>query len=153
MSIRHPKILLTDELIENLVTYTNSYADIMINTPRIQERMNEQNRNIFNLWKPVTFDEMWTYIAISSLMGIIGKPKCDLYWSKDSFISTPIFGRLMRRDHYTQIHKMIHFTYPAEEDPEDDMRKLSSFLDSLQDSFKHVYTTEQNVAVDEYLLL
>ena len=59
----------------------------------------------------------------------------------------------MRRDHYTQIHKMIHFTYPAEEDPEDDMRKLSSFLDSLQDSFKHVYTTEQNVAVDEYLLL
>ena len=147
------KLFLTDELIENLVTYTNSYADIMINTTRIQERMNKQNRNIFNLWKPVTFDEIWTYIAISSLMGIIGKPKYDLYWSKDSFISTPIFIRLMRRDRSTQIRKMIHFTDPAEEDPEDDMRKLSSFLDSLQDSFKHVYTPEQNVAVDEYLSL
>ena len=59
----------------------------------------------------------------------------------------------MRRDRYTQIRKMIHFTDPSEEDSEDPMRKLSSFLDILRDRFKEVYTPEQNVAVDEYLSL
>ena len=53
----------------------------MKNTPQIQDKMNTQNRNIFNLWVTVTFDEMWTYLAISSLMGILGKQKYDLFWS------------------------------------------------------------------------
>ena len=147
------KLFLTDDLINSLVTHTNTYADIMKNTPQIQEKMNTQNRNIFNLWVPVTFDEMWTYLAVSSIMGILGKPKYDLFWSKDPFISTPIFSRLMRRDRYTQIRKMIHFTDPADEDPEDPMRKLSTYLDVLLACFKEVYTPEQNVAVDEYLSL
>ena len=48
---------------------------------------------------------------------------------------------------------MIHFTDPLQEDPEDSLKKLSSFLDSLSESFANVYVPEQNVAVDEYLSL
>ena len=56
--------------------------------------------------------------------GIVGKPEYDLRWSKDLFLSTPVFSRLMHRGRlYTQIRKIIHFTSPAEENPEEPMRK------------------------------
>ena len=125
----------------------------MINTPEIQEKMNVQDRNIFNLWHSVTFDEMWTYIAICTLMGIIHKPKYDMFWSKDGFISTPIFSRLMRRNRYTQIRKMIHFSDPETDDVENPLHKLSYFLNTLRERFMLVYTPEQGIAVDEYLSL
>ena len=34
--------------------------------------------------------------------GIINKPTNDMYWSKNPFLSTPIFSRLMRRDRFKQ---------------------------------------------------
>jgi len=115
--------------------------------------MEIQKRSLFNLWKPVTKDEIWVYIAVLGIMGIIGKPQIHMYWTKDCFFSTPIFSRLMRRDRFEQIRKMIHFTCPENEDIEDPLHKLSSFIDLLQQRFQQVYTPEQNVAVDEYLSL
>ena len=76
-----------------------------------------------------------------------------MYWSKDPFLSTPIFSRLMRRDRFEQIRKMIHFTDSLQEDPNDCLRKLSSFLDLPSESFTSVYIPEQNITVDEYLSL
>ena len=48
---------------------------------------------------------------------------------------------------------MIHFTDPLQEDPEDCLRKFSSFLDLLSKSFASVYIPEQNIVVDEYFSL
>ena len=74
-----------------------------------------------------------------------------MYWSKDPLLSTPVFSRLMRRDRFEQIRKMTHFTDPLQEDPNDCLRKLSSFLDLLSESFASLYIPEQNIAVNEYL--
>ena len=147
------KTFLSDDIIQNLVEYTNAYATVMKETPEIIEQMNNKKRSAFNLWVPVTFDEMWVYIAIITIMGIINKPDYHMFWSKDHIFSTPIFSRLMRRDRFEQIRKMLHFVDPLNEDPEDSLRKLSTFLDSMADKFQRNYTPQQNVAVDEYLSL
>ena len=104
------KLFLTDELVQHITDATNSYAQIIIDFPEIQERIENTKKSLFRLWQPVTFDEMWTYIAVTMLMGIIKKPELHLYWSNRHIFSTPIFPRLMRRDRYEQIRKMIHFT-------------------------------------------
>ena len=101
---------MTDELVQHITDATNSYAQIIIDSPEIQERIENTKKSLFRLWQPVTFDEMWTYIAVTMLMGIIKKPELHLYWSNRHIFSTPIFPRLMRRDRYEQIRKMIHFT-------------------------------------------
>ena len=54
----------------------------------------------------------------------------------------------MRRDQFEQIREMMHFTDPLQEDPNDCLRKLPSFLDLLSESFTSVYIPEQNIAVD-----
>ena len=44
------KTFITNEIISDIVKYTNSYAEIMINHPKIQERMKQSTRTLFNLW-------------------------------------------------------------------------------------------------------
>ena len=125
----------------------------MHNLPEIRRRMDESWRSLFSFWKLIDKDELWVYISILLLQGIINKPTNNMYWSKDPLLSTPIFSLLMRRDRFEQIRKMTHFTDPLQEDPNDCLRKFSSFLDLLSESFASLYMPEQNIAVDEYLSL
>ena len=101
--------------------------------------MDESLRSLFSLRRPIYKDELLVYISILLLQGITNKPTNDMCWSKYPFLSTPIFSCSMRRDRFEQIQKMIRFTDPLQEDPEDCLRKLSSFLDLLSESFTSVY--------------
>ena len=145
------KTFLTNDVINNIVLYTNTYAAILKLSPSFTEKVARCNRTILDLWKDVTKDDIWIYIAIMILMGITSKPQIHMYWSTDSILSTPIFSRLMRRDRFEQIRTMIHFTDPLSENVKNPLRKLSSFLDNLQRSFTSNYIPKQHVAVDEYL--
>ena len=129
------KTFLTDDIIRQIVEHTNSYADVIKNTPRIVERVNHTKHSIFQLWKNVDEDEIWLYICITLLMGIIHKPMYHMYWTTDCIFSTPIFSRLMRRDRFEQIRSMIHFVDPLQEDPTDSLRELSSYIEQLQETF------------------
>ena len=119
--------------------------------PSFTEKVGGCNRSLLNLWKDVTKDDIWIYICLIVLMGIINKPYYHMYWSTDPILCTPIFSRLMRRDRFEQIRSMLHFTDPLNEKPEDPIRKLSSFLEALQCKFISNYVPTQHVAVDEYL--
>ena len=147
------KTFLTDEIMNDIVTYTNEYAELLKLLDPVIERMNESRRSLFNLWTPLTFDELWVFVDIIIMMGIIEKPHYHMYWTKDHIFSTPIFSRVMRRDRFEQIRKMIHFVDPVNEDPADSLTKLSSFLDHMAEKFKNNYIPEKNIAVDEYLSL
>ncbi|XP_012565096.1 piggyBac transposable element-derived protein 4-like [Hydra vulgaris] len=147
------KTFLTDDIINNIVQYTNRYVQLAKLTPEIIQKMETKKRSCFNLWVDLTFDELWIYIAIISLMGIVNKPNFHMFWTKDHIFSTPIFSRLMRRDRFESIRKMMHFTYPGNKNHDDSLCKLRSLIDSLSKCFSENYTPEQNVSVDEYLSL
>ena len=117
------KIFITKETVSDTVKYTNSYAEIMINHPKIQERMKQSARSLFDLWEPVTEDDIWVYFALLVLMGIVSKPTYAMYWCKDHIFSTPIFSRIMRRDKFERMRKMLHFTDPFSKDPADSLAK------------------------------
>ena len=131
------KLFLSGNVISNIIEYTNRYAETMQNLPEIR-CMDESSGSLFSLRRPIYKDELLVYISILLLQGITNKPTNDMCWSKDPFLSTPIFSCLMRRDRFEQIRRMIHFTDPLQEDPEDCLRKLSSFLDLLSESFASV---------------
>ena len=52
------KTFITKETVSDIVKYKNSYAEIMINRPKIQERMKQSARGLFHLWEPVTEDDI-----------------------------------------------------------------------------------------------
>ena len=68
-----------------------------------------------------------------------------MYWTKQHLFATPIFPRLMRRDRFEQIRKMIHFSDPEAEDKSDSLRKLRFTLDYLISKFMTNYKLDQHV--------
>ena len=96
---------------------------------------------------------MWVYVAVIMMMAIINKPNYKMFWTKDNILSTPSFTRLMCRNRFEQIRMIVHFTDITEEDLDDNLCKISSLLDELLKNFQRVCTTDQNLAVDEYLSL
>ena len=55
------KTFVTKAIVLNIVKYTNSYAEIIINYLKIYERMKRSALSLFNLWEPVTKDDIWLY--------------------------------------------------------------------------------------------
>ena len=147
------KTFFTDEILDNIVSHTNMYAHLMKSCPQVQEKLNNTRRSFFHLFTDVSRDEIMIYIAIQLLMGIIQKPHYHMYWSNDNFLSTPIFGSLMRRDRFQQIRKVIHFVDPLKEDDDNNLRKLDDFLNALRYNFRYNYIPEKDISVDEYLSL
>ena len=138
---------------DSIVDFTNRYAEMMMNNPDIQAHMNTKQRSLFHLWRDTNRGEMWLYICIYLLMGIIHKPSIHGYWSRQHILSTPIFSCFMRRDRFKQLRKMIHFVDALNEDPDDKLRKFHVFLEFLHSKLEENYTLEEHLAIDEYLSL
>ena len=138
---------------DSIVDFTNRCAEMMMDDIDIQAHMNTKERSLFHLCRDTIRDEMWLYICICFLIGIIHKPSIHAYRSRQHVLSTPIFSCLMRRDRFKQLRKMIYFTDPLNEDPDDELRKLPFFLEVLHSKFEENYTPEKHLAIDEYLSL
>ena len=67
------KTFITDELVENVVNFTNKYADVIINDPAIQVRVAGKHRSVFHLWKNTNKDEMWLTFGVLPNYGCCSK--------------------------------------------------------------------------------
>ena len=138
-------------MIDNFVQYTNDYTDVIINKIKIQERINKFKKSMFSKWTAINRDEMWMYLTITLIMGIVQKPEFDMYWINVTLFETPIFHRLMSRERFHSLRSMIHFSDVIQYDQEDPLKKLRYFIDKLLEKFKNNYAPEENIAIDEYL--
>lgn len=43
---------------------------------------------MFSKWTPTNRDEMWMYLNITLIMGIVQKPEFDMYWTNDTLFKT-----------------------------------------------------------------
>ena len=66
-------------LIKIIVEYTNTYANILQNNPKIQERIANKNRSIYKDWYNTNIDEIWVYLTETLMIGITRKPEYLLY--------------------------------------------------------------------------
>ena len=90
-------LLLPDEFYDQLLVETNCYA--------IQQR---EEKNNFNLWSPVTKEELMAFVGLNIAMGIISLPSIDDYWSTDPILSHSWFRVIMSRDRFGEILCYVH---------------------------------------------
>ena len=96
---------------------------------------------MFSKWTPTNRDEIWMYLTITLIMGIVQKPEFDMYWINDTLFVTPIFHRLMSREHFHSLRLMINFSDLIQYDLEDPLKKLRYFIDKLLEKFKKKFCT------------
>lgn len=143
------KVFLTDDIISILVQQTNIYTEQFITSHRLS------SKSRVNKWHDTDTNEMWKFIGIIWLMGIIGKPTIESYCTRNRLLSTPAFSNLMSRDCFELILKIFHFNVNSSLPIDRTERKrymVKPVVDALCYQFETTLTPTQNLSLDESLL-
>ncbi len=108
-------------------------------------------------WHDVTIEEMYVFLALSLLMPHVRKHCMKDYWSINTLIETPSFGKYMTRDRYLAIMQYLHFREadtPVPEGAENDrLLKIRPYVRFMQKMFASMYNPGQKLIIDESLIL
>ena len=107
-------------------------------------------RSRFHKWKPVTWAELWGFIAVIINMGIIQLPDIESYWKTSWVCQVPFFRDILPRDRFQEIFWMLHVGTPGVTARKID--KIKPLLDILLPRFQELYRPSQNLAIDETMV-
>ncbi|RLU25290.1 hypothetical protein DMN91_003383 [Ooceraea biroi] len=99
-----------------------------------------------------TLSEMYYFFAIRLLMSRVKKLHYSEYWTKDKFLRTDIFGRIMSRDRYVFLLRILYFSEITTANS-DRLVKIREFCSKLRLSFQNYFSPFRNLCIDESLLL
>ena len=143
---------MNDEILEHLVEQTNLYAEQSIDSQTAKNEQLPHSRS--KAWKPVNISEMKKFLGLMFLTGIVRKPTLEDYWSTDSMIETPIFGKVMSRNRFEGILSYLHFSDNEKRAPtcDDRLYKVRPILDHFIGKFQEMYNPHENISIDEGML-
>lgn len=140
------ELFITNDLVRKIVTETNRYAN-QISATNLTPSSRMRN------WKDTNNDEMYVFFSLCILMTRQKKLQIAEYWSKDSLISTPVFGNYMSRDRYQALLKCLHFCSNNIQPPGERLFKIQMVLDEIKQNFKAAFHPYQKLCIDESLML
>ena len=97
------RLFVTDELIGLIVTETNRFADQCIQAKQVTRTSR------LSKCTPTNADEMKKMLGLLILMGLVRKPRMELYWSKKKLYDSPFVYQNMSRDRFFLLLKHLHF--------------------------------------------
>ncbi|ROT63945.1 hypothetical protein C7M84_018134 [Penaeus vannamei] len=135
--------LMTDDVIDHIVSETNLYA--VARPPAASPHMRR--------WTPTSRQEVKAYFGLRLLMGMVRLPSFRDYWSTDPGFRQTLMTEVMTRDRFDQLTTHLHFAHLEEGAPlpEDRMWKLRPVVDALNESFRTIFVSGQDITVDESL--
>lgn len=93
------------------------------------------------------------FLATSMLMARNKKLEINEYWSTDPLLMSPIFNKILSRDKYLLILRMLHFCNNENQISGDRLFKLDVVLDEIRANFNAGMVPFQNLLIDESLVL
>ena len=139
----------TNDLVELIANETNLYQAKVKQNLISYQKLKPKSR--IHKWTDVSEDDIYSFISLIILMGIIRKPTIEMYWSTTEMLSTPFFGKCMSQNRFSSILRFLHFT--STEVLNDKLHKIRPIFNHLTSKFKENYTPGENVTVDESLML
>ena len=143
------KLIITDELVDLIVNYTNIYADQMI-----LKAQPLSSRSRLKKWTPVTKDEIYLYICLILYRGVVWKPTYESYYARDDVFTTPLVSKILPYDRFFLIDRFIHFCDNENISLKDfKIAKIKEVFDYVEEKFSMLYTPERDICIDESLML
>ncbi len=142
------QLYMSNDIIDHLVTETNRYAS------QYTERERENLTNFSNArnWTETTHDEMCAFLGLIMLMGVVHKPRLNMYWSNDDLLNTPIFRDTMPRDRCYLLLKFFHCANNSNRQSGDRLFKIRELVDMIRHRCQTVFYPYQDMCVDESLI-
>lgn len=130
------------DIMEHICEQTNIYYN--------QNKRNPRSRMLE--WKNLEIPEMFNFMAIVILMGLVKKGTLSDYWSTDLLLDTPCFRSIMSRTRFLDILSFQHFSNNCDEN-QDNLRKIRNMVNFLRKKFSTFYNPGKNLCIDESLML
>lgn len=92
-----------NDIMQHIVNETNRYAEQYLQSHTLKRHSR------LHKWQPVTIEEMYVLFAVYMLMGIVQKPSVSSYFSKDGFLDTPIFAKIISQRRFEVLSRFLHF--------------------------------------------
>lgn len=140
-------LLLTDNLVDDLVAKTNQYAQKSINSVRPLRR-----RSVWNSWTDVDADEMKKFIGLLFSMGLVSLPSYKKYWSTDVLYKNENFATTMSRERFESILRFFNFGEKPKFDG-DRLSKIRMIMDHFNETMLRLITPDKNLSIDESMML
>ncbi|KAJ8369760.1 hypothetical protein SKAU_G00097880 [Synaphobranchus kaupii] len=141
------KMFLSVETVGEIVEETNRYAS------------EQQGKTAIGVigklskWVPTCLNEVYTFLAIALLMGLVRKSTLREYWSTDPVLLTPFFASVFSQDRFLNLLRCLHFVNPAHADTRDPLNKIRNVFNALTSAFKRSFIPYKDLCVDESLML
>ncbi|KAM9307712.1 piggyBac transposable element-derived protein 4-like [Gastrophryne carolinensis] len=143
------RLFLTDDIIEKIVTETNRYNEQQSATLHSKFSRNRK-------WEPVTKEDIWKFLGLILLSGVVGKPLQKWYWTTNKLLATPFFGTIMSECRFSLIMKNLHFTNNEEFDeathPAPKLKKIWEVYQMIIKNFQQSYVPDRDISIDESLM-
>ncbi|XP_068107881.1 piggyBac transposable element-derived protein 4-like [Hyperolius riggenbachi] len=143
------ELFLSEEVIGMIVQETNRYAAQQLAAPL---SMFSRSRR----WEPVTSEDIWLFLSLVILQGVVGKPLQKWYWSTNQILATPFFGSVMPEYRFSLIMKYLHFTnnegFDEASHPAPKLKKIWEIYQLIVSNFRTSYMPERHVTVDESIM-
>ena len=137
-----------NEFMNMIVKETNKYQRYLVAT------LGEDcPKYIANFKEDVTVEEMFRYITIVMLMAHNKKHRIKDYWTTDEVVETKFIRKLMTRDRFLLVHRLLHFTDNHNLDKNDKLVKIRPVIEHLRKAFKEKFRPFQDLCIDESLML
>ena len=140
-------LFVTDQLLNELVTRSNAYAQKVINSSRPLRR-----KNVFKTWKDVTVTEMKQFLGLVLHMGFAAMPAYKSYSSQHWLYKNELFKSVMTRDRFTSIMRLLNFgEEPVNED--NHLRKVRFPINHLNTIVPEIFMPPKELSLDESMML
>lgn len=130
-------------LVATITKETNRYGNFLKN----------QNKPSFKNWSDRSIPEMYNFLGLCILMGLVEKPTLKDYWSRNPVIETPFFRNVCTRDTFLHTLYALHFVDNDNLDKDDPLRKIRPIVTATNKTFCESFYPFQDLAIDESLIL
>ncbi|KAJ8927090.1 hypothetical protein NQ314_020485 [Rhamnusium bicolor] len=147
--INYFRMIFDDVFLNLIVEETNHYAEEVF----LGVGVSEKSR--ITRWKPVTADEMLTFVALLLHTGTIKLNRLHDYWKGHPLFNLKCFSVHMSRDRFLLILRCLHFVRnPADgERPNDRLYKIRPVINFFNDKISTIYYPGKELSLDESMVL
>jgi hypothetical protein len=140
-------LLVTDRLIDHMVTETNRNAEQVINRNRPMLRTSRLND-----WKPTNSAEMKVFLGLLLQMGPVALPTLSHYWSKNKLYKTALWRAAMSRNRFQLLLRFWHFADNTAPD-QGRLYKVAPLLEHFNSVMSELYKPGRKLSIDESMVL
>ncbi|CAK9833715.1 PiggyBac transposable element-derived protein 4 [Anthophora retusa] len=134
-------LYVTESMFEHIAEQTNIYAT--------QSRVDSER---CNKWVPTDKNEIKRFFGLILWMGLAKFPSLSLYWSQDPMFGHTFPQKIMCRDRFQILLRMLHFADNTKVDASNRLSKVEFILNELNSNFKKYYDPTEMLCIDESIM-